>query len=160
MENRIFINALFAGAAFIGATSQALAVSPSDVLSDSQNEAQLRGVTVRKGTIAATMLNARAFVEIQKIADPAEKKMALDALRAEQNALIEGLNVVGLFEFFSPVEWLHQADQNAGRAWIALLYLQRFPEAISEEVKYELEAIAKIASNELLEEIFACGIGD
>ncbi|MBS0606639.1 MAG: hypothetical protein KF898_06320 [Parachlamydiales bacterium] len=157
MKNRIFINALFAAA---GAAASAFAVSPADVLSESQNETQLKGISVRKGTIAATMLNAKAFDEIQKISDPAERKMALEALRREQGALIEGLDAVGLFEFFTPIEWLKKDGQNEGRAWIALLYLQRFPGAISEEVKGELRILAESASNELLIEIAACGIGD
>lgn len=157
MKNRIFINALFAA---VGATTAAFAVSPVDVLSDSQNETQLKGVNVRKGTIAATMLNAKAFDEIQKISDPAERKMALEALRTEQSALIEGLDAVGLFEFFTPIEWLKKDGKNEGRAWIALLYLQRFPAAISEEVKAELRILAEQASHELLEEIAACGIAN
>lgn len=157
MKNRIFINALFAVA---GSATAAFAVSPADVLSESQNEAQLKGISVRKGTIAATMLNAKAFDEIQKIFDPAERNMALEALRTEQGALIESLDAVGLFEFFTPIEWLKKDGQNEGRAWIALLYLQRFPRAISEEVKGELRILAESASNELLVEIAACGIGD
>lgn len=63
-----------------------------DILPDDANEASFAGMTIRKGTVAAFLANARAF------ADPALADAARAAALAEIEEALPALRALGLFE--------------------------------------------------------------
>lgn len=65
-----------------------------DVLPDTQNEIEIRGTTVRKGTVGAFLVNAATF------ANPALTPAAREAALQGLEALLPALRALGLFEVF------------------------------------------------------------
>lgn len=63
-----------------------------DVLSDTQNEIEIQGTTVRKGTVGAFLVNAAAF------ANPSLALAAREAALRDLEALLPALRALGLFE--------------------------------------------------------------
>ena len=126
------------------------AVSPQDILADDQNsKTYADGVVIRKGTIAATFANTKAFDEVKG----GNQLEELEKMRSDQLSLIPGLEHVGFFEFFSPVEMLSMDRNKEGRIWIAMLYFSLHPKQVTPQVRTLLEEIRCGASPQLKEEL-------
>lgn len=67
-------------------------VRPEDVLPDEQNSTFIRGINVRKGTVAAVLRNAEI------LASPASREEEKQDAWAMINALAPGLVALGLHE--------------------------------------------------------------
>jgi len=65
-----------------------------DVLPDHINYDQFNGVTIRKGTVAAFLANARIFL------DPATAAVNREEIEAEMIAALPALNALGLLDLF------------------------------------------------------------
>ncbi|QPI50350.1 pyridoxamine 5'-phosphate oxidase family protein [Massilia antarctica] len=65
-----------------------------DILPDDVNEASFQGLTIRKGTVAAFLANARAF------ADPALADAARAAVQADIEEALPALRALGVFDVF------------------------------------------------------------
>ena len=63
-----------------------------DFLPDTQNEVQINGTTVRKGTVGAFLVNATAF------SDPTNTPAVRDAALRDIEEALPALQVLGLFE--------------------------------------------------------------
>ena len=73
-----------------------IAVRPEDVLSNAENTASVGGVTVRKGTVAAFIANAKLLDDM-----PADDPRT-DVIEAELRALAPAVRAVGLLDVFAP----------------------------------------------------------
>lgn len=131
----------------------AQAVTPEDVLAESDTYADLQGVRIRKGTVGATLQNVKSINELVA-ADPQieQNDPQLQQLLTDQRALIPSLVALGLFDLFSPAEWVNPV-QEEGRLWIGVLMLQAHPERMSENAMQLLEASRNQVSPALKSEI-------
>ncbi len=75
------------------------------LLPDGQNQAELNGVTVRKGTVGAFLFNARV------LGTPDASPEARAEARADIQAALPALRALGIFEVF-------ELRDPALRAWI------------------------------------------
>ena len=127
-------------------------MKPQDILSENVNHLQeVDGVRPRKGSIYATMLNAKHFDELLVMQAPDVQEFT--TLLEDIRELIPTLHTIGLFEFFSPLEWLQNPDKKEGRALVATLYLQAYPEAVTEAIQECLTNLNTWASTQLKEQI-------
>ncbi|KAF1007917.1 MAG: hypothetical protein GAK28_01393 [Luteibacter sp.] len=69
-------------------------MKPQDILPDDVNSFELAGVTVRKGTIGAFIVNARVLT------DPASDAAARAAALEDALALVPAMEQLGVFEVF------------------------------------------------------------
>ena len=123
--------------------------TPTSILADGKDSnisinpyTGLKG-DVRKGTIAATINNAQL---LNKLIDQNAKQQELEPIIVEVKKLIPSLHIVGLFNFFSPEEWLSTNEQ-MGRVLIAILYLQQYPDQLNAHSK---ELIKTFVANKFL----------
>lgn len=124
-------------------------MKPQDVLPDQASELPSQdGITLRKGTIYASLLNAESFSSWVLKEDSQQKSEALYQLYEEQKELIPALKKLGLFSFFSPLEWLGPLGTQ-GRYWIAILYLSQFPEEMDAALHKRLEELSSSVAKEL-----------
>lgn len=70
-------------------------IKPEDILPDNQNHAEIDGIIVRKGSIAAAMANVGIIESLHSTEK--EKNEALEVLKA----LIPGLKKLGLTKFLT-----------------------------------------------------------
>lgn len=138
-----------ATAILLGSASLTHAVSPKDVLKDEDNTKTFEnGVTIRKGTVAATYANAKLF-EAMAQGGAGE----LQDLRSEQAALVPALDQVGFYAFYGAEKMLDPDPTREGRAWIALLYYALNPELVTPEIAQKIEVLKKNSSKLLASEI-------
>lgn len=106
----------------------------------------------RKGIIAATLNNVVLLNRL--ISEPASKEnqQKIQNLVEAITPLLPSLRVVGVFDFFSPEEWMGSEEQ-PGRTLIAVLYLQKYPENITPEVNERLKQLKGRTKKVLSEEI-------
>lgn len=62
-------------------------MQPQDILPDHQNEVQVNGLTVRKGSVGAFLASVRAWQDATRA-----------AAEADLRALLPGLHALGLFQ--------------------------------------------------------------
>lgn len=131
-------------------------VKSQDVLNDEQDFLNAKdNIQVRKGTIAATLLNAKALDELFKEPESKEKKAKFNEVVQDIRDLVPSLHGVNLFQFFTPIEWF-QAPSGSfqqGRAFVAVLYLQQYPQFLDKNIQARLREIEKEAVPELKKEI-------
>lgn len=72
-----------------------LVTRPEDVLPDGVERADVAGLTVRKGTVAAFLQNVRSW------SDPATAGVDRDALARELVATVPALEALGVFDVFA-----------------------------------------------------------
>ncbi len=134
--------------------SHVCAVQPQDVLKDESSETVTdSGVSVRKGTIYATILNIRQFDQLIKENDSSEKSEKIEKIKQDISSVIPALEAVKLFELFSPEEWLIYRPGNEGRLLVGLLYLQQFPQHWNAKIIDDLNKNLENFSWELQQEI-------
>lgn len=103
----------------------------------------------RKGTVAATLNNIALLNTLLS-----EKNSPNDHAKAEKiieamAALIPSLRVVGVFDLFTPEEWL-SSEAQPGRVLAAVLYLQTYPQNITPEIKQRLLQIQAQTESKML----------
>ncbi|WP_285030362.1 hypothetical protein [Mycolicibacterium sp. lyk4-40-TYG-92] len=76
--------------------SEPRAISPADVLADDVNSATLNGTTVRKGSVAAFIANAKLFESLAPT-DPSYSEV-----EAQLRELASALQAVGVLDVFTP----------------------------------------------------------
>lgn len=141
------------GAFYLCWSPQCFAVQAADVLAEKENGMTINETFVRKGSIAATMLNAREFDRIKSAIDIPNKKEQLDLLFQDIHSLTPSLEALDLFKFFRPIEWLSENSGKEGRALIAVIYLQHYPQKIDQEILERLKELSGQASEELKSQI-------
>ncbi|HHA2469269.1 TPA: hypothetical protein ACOENV_003038 [Stenotrophomonas maltophilia] len=67
-------------------------MQPHDILPDHQNDVQVNGLTVRKGSVGAFLASVRDWQ------DPASDVATRSAAEADLRALLPGLHALGLFQ--------------------------------------------------------------
>lgn len=107
-------------------------VKANDILSDNQSFLQTSsGLLARKGSIAATILNAHSLEALLKEPESTERQVQIEGVLEDIRALLPTLHAVNLFQFFTPFEWLQEGSSfQEGRSLVALLYLQHYPQLI------------------------------
>lgn len=70
-------------------------MQPHDILPDHQNEVQVNGLTVRKGSVGAFLATVREWQ------DPARDADLRAAAEADLSGLLPGLHALGLFQVLS-----------------------------------------------------------
>ncbi|MBA3604157.1 MAG: hypothetical protein H0W50_11095 [Parachlamydiaceae bacterium] len=91
----------------------------------------------RKGTVAATLNNIALLNKLLFADASLQNQVQISKVIDAVFALLSSLRVVGMFDLFTPDEWLSNDDQ-PGRALIATLYLQKYPQNVSSKVKDRL----------------------
>lgn len=66
-------------------------MQPQDILPDQQNEVQVNGLTVRKGSVGAFLASVRHWQ------DPASSAATRATAEVDLRALLPGLHALGLF---------------------------------------------------------------
>lgn len=99
--------------------------------------------TARKGIIAATLNNV-VLLNNALTQEPLNRDY-INALEQAVRDLIVSLNNVGVFDLFTPYEWLASDDQ-PGRALVALLYLQHYPHKVNALITQKLHDIRDTTS--------------
>lgn len=94
----------------------------------------------RKGTVAATLNNVALLNKYLS-----ENMSSNDAAKVQElseaiNPLIPSLRVVGVFDLFTPEEWLSSKSQ-PGRVLAAVFYLQKYPQEITPNIRKQLKQI-------------------
>lgn len=108
---------------------------------------------VRKGTVAATINNVAALNKLLQENPTPETRTNIEQISKEVCSLLISLRVVGLFDIFSPLEWMSTSSQ-PGRILIAVLYIEKFPENLTPQIIQQLERIkASFLNGYLLEKI-------
>jgi hypothetical protein len=77
------------------------------VLAETVNETEINGVTIRKGTVAAFLANARVWI------DPSVSKAARTQVEADMVDALPALRAVGLFDVL-------EIRDSALRSWVNL----------------------------------------
>lgn len=125
------------------------ALRPSDILPDGIDSRKTEdGTKIRKGTIKTTIENIKILNEILAAPAMPERKQIIEKNLEPVVELIKPIEQGGLFEFFEPLEWL-QDDQNQGRILVTALYLKSFPNQVTPIVKGRLEDLLKVCSPEV-----------
>lgn len=139
--------------AFMLSGAHVYSVQPQDAIQDGANETVTEsGLSVRKGTIYATILNIRQFDQLIKESNSLEKSEKIEKIIQDINSVIPALESVKLFELFSVEEWLTYIPGHEGRLLVGLLYLQQFPEHNRIKLVEELKRNYKNFSRELQQE--------
>lgn len=129
-------------------------VKPEDVLKDDQNFTNTERGSARKGSIAATILNASELDSLLKQPDSEERNKKIEAAIHDVRDLVPSLHTVALFDFFTPLEWLQSLPAlREGKAFVAVLYLQQYPRMLNHELRTRLDQVKRIASPHLKKEI-------
>ncbi len=94
----------------------------------------------RKGTVAATLNNIVLLNGL--LAEKASAKEHLEAKKIIESivALMPSLQYIGVFDLFSPEEWIHTKSQ-PGRILVGVLYLQAYPQYMTPGIKEQLMQI-------------------
>jgi len=64
-------------------------------------------------------------------------------------SLLDSLKIIGVFNLFTPKEWLSDKEQ-PGRILAGLLYLQKYPQYVTPEIKYTLLDLQTHNKNKIL----------
>lgn len=108
----------------------------------------------RKGIIAATLNNVALLnillTEKLSLSDSTKVQEIVGAI----TSLIPSLRVVGVFDLFTPEEWLSSETQ-PGRVLAAVLYLQKYPQVITPAIKKHLLEIQNQTNIKVLSESIA-----
>lgn len=108
----------------------------------------------RKGTVAATLNNIALLNKLlsEKLSsnDPTKLQGIIEAI----TSLIPSLRVIGIFDLFTPEEWL-SSDTQPGRLLAAVLYLQQYPQNITSKIKKRLLQIQNQTTIKILSESIA-----
>lgn len=99
----------------------------------------------RKGTVAATINNIALLNKLllEPISSAASEKLIKESID-EMRKLMPSLKVIGVFNIFTPEEWLNIQDSKQwGRVTCVLLYLEKYPDIINTEIKLRIKAIEK-----------------
>ncbi|ROW06954.1 hypothetical protein VMCG_04080 [Cytospora schulzeri] len=78
------------------------------------------GSTVQTGTVGALLLNTRAYNKAHAEGDEA----TMAELREIMKIPLSLLDRVGLFELFTPEEWINDGGKNEGRRVVGKLFLE------------------------------------
>ena len=101
----------------------------------------------RKGTVAATLNN---IAMLNKLLLENSEQNQIAEIKKAVIGLIPSLKAVGIFDFFTPAEWIGSLC-HPGRVYVALLYLQRYPEEITKEIAHQLRDLHKKTQNAYLQ---------
>lgn len=91
----------------------------------------------RKGTVAAT-LNNIALLNTLFMQEGSSKNQEKERVITQAiTSLIPSLRFIGVFDLFTPDEWLASETQ-PGRILAVVLYLQKYPQEITPQIKERL----------------------
>lgn len=100
----------------------------------------------RKGTVAAT-LNNIALLDRLFLDDTGQEQIS--NIKKAVTKLIPSLKAVGIFDFFTPIEWIN--PEHLGRTYVAILYLKYYPDGMNKEIADKLQGINLTIQNPLLQ---------
>ncbi|MBM3468383.1 MAG: hypothetical protein FJX71_02995 [Alphaproteobacteria bacterium] len=101
--------------------------------------------TARKGTVAATLNNVALLNKFLLDKDSKDGEEAVQAIKQ----LIPSLKCVGIFNLFTPMEWLTTPDQ-PGRILAVALLLQAYPSEFTPEIEAKLRGLQEQAIHPIL----------
>lgn len=94
----------------------------------------------RKGTVAATLNNIAVLNTLLSAEIASNDRIKLQETIKAIVALLPSLRVVGVFDLFTPEEWLSSQTQ-PGRVLTAVLYLEQYPQSMTPAIKQKLSRI-------------------
>lgn len=103
----------------------------------------------RKGTVAATLNNIALLNTLLSENNSATDHAKATKISEAMAALIPSLRVIGIFDLFTPEEWL-SSEAQPGRVLAAVLYLQTYPQNITPAIKQRLIQIQSKTTSEML----------
>ncbi len=101
----------------------------------------------RIGTVEATLNNV-VQLNILLSSQAATEEQARILIEAIQH-LLPSLRVAGMFDMFTPGEWL-AAHHQPGRVMVGALYLQAYPQDINHKTEKQLKTARKHSTNPVL----------
>jgi hypothetical protein len=111
----------------------------------------------RKGTVAAILNNiALLNTLLSENMSPEDQIKAQEIIKAI-SSLIPSLRVIGVFDLFTPEEWL-ASDTQPGRVLAVVLYLQQYPKDIIPKIKQRLIRIKNQTKIKLLSDSIASAL--
>ncbi|MGI4851292.1 MAG: DUF7709 family protein [Janthinobacterium lividum] len=108
----------------------------------------------RKGTVAATLNNVALLNKLLTKSDAPENQTKIDKISRSIITLLPSLRVIGVFDLFTPQEWLANDDQ-PGRILGVVLYFQHYPQEITSSIKERLIQIQNQTKIKVLAEAIA-----
>ncbi len=106
----------------------------------------------RKGTVAATVNNVALLNKLLLAPQSAQNEKEIDQIIQTIEPLIPSLKSIGMFHFFTVSEWLADDKQQPGRALVGILYLEKFPQELNDNLRTNLNMIYRNSNNTLLKE--------
>lgn len=108
----------------------------------------------RKGTVAATLNNIALLNTLLSEKISSDDQIKVQEIIKAITSLIPSLRVIGVFDLFTPEEWLSSETQ-PGRILAAVQYLQKYPQDITSKIKKRLLQIQKQTKIKVLSESIA-----
>lgn len=105
----------------------------------------------RKGTVGATLINIALLNKALAETMTAEDEKYIQEVLENVRTLIPSLKVIGMFDVFNIEEWV-SAPSQPGRVMVALLYVQRYPDALTPRIKNHLEVLEKTTKIKMLKD--------
>lgn len=105
---------------------------------------------VRKGTVAATLNNIALLDRL--FLNNSEQEQIITITKAVKE-LIPSLKAIGVFDLFNIKEWVNNLN-HPGRVYVAILYLNNYPDEITEEIICVLQEIQKAIPHPLFQSEF------
>lgn len=106
---------------------------------------------VRKGTVAATINNIAILNRLLQEPLTLQTRENIEKTVKEIQGLLSSLRMVGMFDIFSPLEWISASSQ-PGRVLAIVLYMEKFPEKLTPEIKEQLGKVNDTSSSSYLSE--------
>lgn len=108
----------------------------------------------RKGTVAATLNNIALLNTLLSEKVSSSDSSKIQGIIEAITLLVPSLRVVGIFDLFTPEEWLSSETQ-PGRVLAAVLYLQKYPQDVTPKIKKRLLQIQNQTKIKVLSESIA-----
>lgn len=100
----------------------------------------------RKATVAATLNNIALLNQL--LLENGELDH-IQAIKKEISKLIPSLKVIGIFDLFNLEEWVGNTRQ-LGRVYVIALYLQQYPDEMTDNLALKLNKIEQSAKSPAL----------
>ncbi len=134
---------------FIGASGNIMAVTPEQILADGKDTFAKKGVTIRKGSVAALIMNVQLLnVELKAHESSDKVEGAIKDLREAIPAL-EAIDVMNVFQVS---DWF-ESEERPGNVMVGVLFLQQFPQYLTQPIRERLRHISVKAHSRVKAEI-------
>jgi len=133
---------------FIGA-SDTMAVTPEQILADGKDTFAKKGVTIRKGSVAALIMNVQLLNAKLKSKETGEH---VERIIKDLRAAMPALEAIDVMSVFQASDWF-ESEARPGNVMVGVLFLQQFPQYLTQPIKEKLRHISIRAHSRVKAEI-------